>query len=268
MTDDRNATVSANLAKQRVRAQYGSVGNAYVQSAGHATGSDLERMVALAEPRPTDILLDLATGGGHVVRAFAPLVSSVIASDLTPEILAHAEDHLTGLGLTNVHYAIVDAEAIPIRDRIFDIVTCRIAPHHFPNPERFVREVARVLKPGGRFVLVDSTVPEGEAGGFFNRFERLRDPSHVESLTLSAWQDLMAAQGLKLGATETFTKRHDFEDWISRSRVRPATRTKLEQMLLQADPSLRHTFDVRLGADDSQPISGFSDTKTLFVATT
>lgn len=182
MTDDRDA----NLAKQRVREQYRSVGNAYVRSVGHATGSDLERMVELTEPQPKDVLLDLATGGGHVARVFAPLVASVVASDLTPEILAHTETYLAGRGLTNVRYEIVDAEAIPFGDGTFDIVTCRIAPHHFPNPEQFVREAARVLKPGGRFVLVDSTVSEGEAGAFFNRFERLRDPSHVASLTLPA----------------------------------------------------------------------------------
>lgn len=267
MTDDQHATSAAGVARQRVREQYGSVGDAYVRSVGHATGSDLERMVELAAPQPTDALLDIATGGGHVARVFAPVVASVIASDLTPEILAHAETHLTGLGLTNVRFEIVDAETIPHGDGTFDIVTCRIAPHHFPNPGMFAAEVARLLKRGGRFVLVDSTVPEGEAGAFFNRFEKLRDPSHVESLTLPAWQELLHQQRLTLVATESFTKRHDFEDWTSRSRVTAETRAELERMLLHAGSVLRDAFDVRPGADDSQPVAGFSDTKTLFVAT-
>ncbi len=271
MTADDQTTTDeaelANLARQRVREQYRSVGDAYVRSVGHATGSDLARMVELAAPRPTDVLLDLATGGGHVARVFAPLVASVIASDLTPEILAHAEAFLSGLGLTNVTYEVIDAEAIPHDDGSFDIVTCRIAPHHFPDPARFVREAARVLKPGGRFVLVDSTVPEGEAGAFFNRFEKLRDPSHVESLTRAAWQELILGQGLTPVAAETFTKRHDFEDWVSRSGTSAETRRDLEQMLLQADPTWQEAFDILPGADDSQAIAGFSDTKTLFVAT-
>lgn len=267
MTDDQHEASTADIARQRVREQYGSVGDAYVRSVGHATGSDLERMVELAKPRPTDVLLDIATGGGHVARVFAPLVASVVASDLTPEILAHAETYLTGLSLTNVRYEIVDAEAIPYGDGTFDLVTCRIAPHHFPNPGKFVTEVARVLKPGRRFVLVDSTVPDGEAGAFFNRFEKLRDPSHVESLTLSAWQELLREQELTLVAIESFTKRHDFEDWTSRSRVTPGTRAELERMLLDADPALHNVFDVRLSPDDSHTVLGFSDTKTLFVAT-
>ena len=267
MTDDQHMAPTADIARQRVREQYGSVGDAYVRSVGHATGSDLERMVELAKPRPTDVLLDLATGGGHVARVFAPLVASVVASDFTPEILAHAETYLTGLGPTNVRYELVDAEAIPHDDGTFDLVTCRIAAHHFPDPGRFVSEVARVLKPDGRFVLVDSTVPEGEAGAFFNRFEKLRDPSHVASLTVSGWRDLILRQGLTLAIAESFTKQHDFEDWTSRSRVSAETRTELARMLLDADPALRDAFGVRPGPDDSHPVAGFSDTKTLFVAT-
>jgi len=265
-TGEQGGTVGTDATKQRVREQYSSVGDAYVRSVGHATGSDLGRMVELADPQPTDVLLDLATGGGHVARVFAPLVASVVASDLTPEILAHAETYLTGLGLMNVRYEIVDAEAIPHADDTFDIVTCRIAPHHFPNPARFVREVARVLNPGGRFVLVDSTVPDGDAGAFFNRFEKLRDPSHVESLTAAAWQGLILDQGMTLIAVETFTKHHDFDDWVTRSGVSASTRAELGRMLLEAGPELRDMFDVSVSDGESQSIAGFSDTKTLIMA--
>ena len=267
MTDNQHMASTADTARQRVREQYGSVGDAYVRSVGHATGSDFERMVELAKPRPTDVLLDIATGGGHVARVFAPLVASVVASDLTPEILGHAQTYLTGLGQTNVRYETVDAEAIPHDDGTFDLVTCRIAAHHFPNPGRFVNEVARVLQSGGRFVLVDSTVPEGEAGAFFNRFEKLRDPSHVASLTVSGWRDLILRKGLTLAIAESFTKQHDFEDWTSRSRASAETRTELARMLLDADPALQDAFGVRPGPDGSHPVAGFSDTKTLFVAT-
>ncbi len=265
-TGEQDGSVGTDATKQRVREQYSSVGDAYVRSVGHATGSDLGRMVELADPQPMDVLLDLATGGGHVARVFAPLVASVVASDLTPEILAHAETYLTGLGLMNIRYETVDAEAIPHADDTFDILTCRIAPHHFPNPGRFVSDVARVLKPGGRFVLVDNTVPEGDAGAFFNRFEKLRDPSHVESLTAAAWQGLISDQEMTLIAVETLTKRHDFDDWVTRSGVSAGTRAELERMLLEAGPELRDMFDVRAGDGESQPITGFSDTKTLFVA--
>jgi ubiquinone/menaquinone biosynthesis C-methylase UbiE len=250
-------------AKAKVREQYASVGDAYVRSVGHATGNDLQRMVDVAAPQPTVTLLDIATGGGHVAKAFAPFVSKVIASDLTPEILTHAETFLRESGIDNFEILVADAEDVPLPDASVELVTCRIAPHHFPNPDRFVNEAARVLRPGGRFVLIDSTVEEGEAGTFFNRFEKLRDPSHVRSLTIDEWQTLIAASGLTVTLTETFPKRHDFFDWTSRSRMSDSARNELEQMLLSAQAPIRFAHNVEI---ESGHVVAFTDTKTLFFA--
>lgn len=250
-------------AKERVRAQYGAVGDAYVKSIGHATGNDLQRMIELAQPMASDRLLDIATGGGHVARVFAPKVAQVVASDLTPEILHHAKASFEELGLTNIETQIADAEALPFENGSFEIVTCRIAPHHFPNPDRFVTEVARVLTTGGRFVLVDSTVPDGDAGQFFNRVEKLRDPSHVRSLTIAEWMALIEGAGLDLTIAESFPKRHDFEDWTSRSRMTPEGRDALGRLVLEAPDELKQILKVEEVEDR---LSAFSDTKTLFVA--
>lgn len=250
-------------AKDRVRAQYGSVGDAYVRSVGHATAGDLGRMVELSEPRPEERLLDLATGGGHVARTFAPYVAEVVATDLTPEILDHAAAYFDEHGLSTISTAIADAEDIPFEDGSFDIVTCRIAPHHFPDPGRFVREAARVLRPGGRFVLIDSTVPEGDAGVFYNRFELLRDPSHVRSLTRGEWESLIADAGLTLTHVETYTKTHDFDDWTTRSRMSAGDRATLERMMLDAGEDIREMFQAQVV--DGRLV-GFTDAKSLFVA--
>lgn len=250
-------------AKNRVRAQYGAVGDAYVKSAGHASGQDLGRMVDVAAPLATDRLLDIATGGGHVARAFAAHVALVVASDLTPEILGHAAAFFAAQRLDNVETRIADAEDLPFPDASFEIVTCRIAPHHFPRPGRFVEEAKRVLTPGGRFVLVDSTVAEGEAGVFFNRVEVARDPSHVRSLTVEEWRTLLRAAGLVEMVVESFDKRHDFDDWTSRSRMSPADRDELGTLILSAHPAIQTAL--RVESADGRLIA-FTDTKTLFGA--
>lgn len=256
-------TDAGTTAKDRVRAQYGAVGDAYVKSVGHATGTDLQRMIEVAQPQATERLLDIATGGGHVARVFAPHVAEVIASDLTPEILTHAAASFVEQGLGNVTTALVDAEEIHYPDASFDLVTCRIAPHHFPYPHRFVREAARILTPDGRFILIDSTVPEGEPGAFFNHFETLRDPSHVRSLTVAEWSALIVRAGLVLDLAETFHKRHDFTDWTSRSRMTDEDRATLERMMLDADPAIREEHHAEI-ADGH--LVAFQDTKTLFLA--
>jgi len=186
-----------------------------------------------------------------------------VASDLTPEILTHAAASFAEQELTNVTTALVDAEEIPYPDASFDLVTCRIAPHHFPHPDRFVQEAARVLKSGGRFVLIDSTVPDGEPGVFFNRFETLRDPSHVRSLTVAEWEGLIEAAGLVAELAETFHKRHDFDDWTGRSRMTAEDRTTLERMMLDADLAIRNQHHAEIV--DGHLIA-FQDTKTLFLA--
>lgn len=257
---------STTAAKAAVRQQYGSVGDAYVTSATHAQGDDLARMVELADPAPDTRMLDIATGGGHVARAFAPHVRSIIASDLVPEMLAHAKKAFDEWGLANVSVEVADAEDLPFGDEAFDLVTCRIAPHHFPDVGAFVREVFRVLAPGGRFVLIDSTVPDGDAGAFLNRFEKLRDPSHVRSLTIGQWTALLEEAGFGVGETETFGKIHEFASWTARSRTSGADTATLQRMMLQAPAAIREVFAVVTDPDDAGILVSFTDTKTLFVA--
>jgi ubiquinone/menaquinone biosynthesis C-methylase UbiE len=257
---------SASAAKDAVRRQYGSVGNAYVTSATHAQGDDLARMVELANPAPDTRMLDIATGGGHVARAFAPHVGSIVASDLVPEMLAHTKEAFEAWGLVNVSAEVADAEDLPFGDAAFDLVTCRIAPHHFPDVGAFAREVFRVLAPGGTFILIDSTVPEGEAGAFLNRFEKLRDPSHVRSLTLGEWTGLLEKTGFEVGETETFTKVHDFASWTTRSRTSATDTATLQRMMLQAPEEIRASFAVVTDPRDAGTLVSFTDTKTLFVA--
>lgn len=266
MTVQETGDASRDAVKEAVRRQYGSVGNAYVTSTGHATGSDLARMIELAAPTPETRMLDIATGGGHVARAFAPHVASILATDLTPEMIGHTEEAFRGWGLDNVTTGIADGESLPYDGGSFDLVTCRIAPHHFPRVDAFVHEVYRVLTETGTLVLVDSTVPEGEEGAFFNRFEKLRDPSHVRSLTIREWTGLLSETGFTITDIETFTKTHDFADWTARSRTSEDDIAELARMLLNAPQSTRETFVVTTVPNDPSKILSFQDTKTLFVA--
>ncbi|RIK47175.1 MAG: SAM-dependent methyltransferase [Chloroflexi bacterium] len=251
--------------KQRVRAQFGAHAQGYVESVRHRTGPDLQRLVELAEPTPQSIALDIATGGGHTALALSSAVGSVVASDLTPEMLNAAETFIRGQGVENVTFEIAEAEQLPFADASFDIVSCRIAPHHFVDPRAYVREVARVLRPGGRFVMMDSTpVGDGELDEFINRVEHWRDPTHVRSYTEAEWRSWMEAAGLTVDHWEANHRVFEFRDWAARAGMDPQERDRLEQYMLNAPERVRSAYEITYNQDGS--ISTFLDNKFILRA--
>lgn len=238
------------MSKDLVQKQFGAHAAAYATSRVHAKGASLARVVELVAPQKSWHALDIATGAGHTALAFAPHVAHVIASDITNEMLAQARKLADEKGLANVETANADAEALPFPDAAFHLVTSRIAPHHFPDPARFVREVARVLKPGGVFALVDNIAPDaGSTPGFsaadltqaaatYNAFEKLRDPSHARCLGMTVWAALMQAAGLRLQHQERIPKDMEFDPWAVRLGCDAATVELLRSMLLGGSPAL------------------------------
>jgi len=247
-----------NDAQATVQAQFGRAATAYVHSRGHAEGDDLERIVELARATPDDAVLDIATGGGHTALAFAPHVREVVATDLTAQMLAAAEAFVRGQGVSNVRFEHADAEALPFADASFDIVTTRIAPHHFPNPQQYVREVARVLRPGGRFVLDDNMAPDdAELSAFMNRFEQWRDPSHVRAHSVGEWRTWIEAIGMRLEHADPLQrKRYDFPTWSERMHMPTAERAALETWLIAAPARCREFFEVVVADGRVQSLSG------------
>lgn len=213
---------------------------AYVTSESHARGADLSRLVELAAPEASWEVLDVATGGGHTAIALAPLVARVVALDLTPEMLTAAADHARGRGVTGIEFVVGDAESLPFPDASFDLVTCRIAAHHFPDVPRFLAEVARVLRPGGRLALQDQCVPaQPAAGAFLNLFERVRDPSHACAYSQEAWHTMLARAGFVVDAAEQHETRHLVASWAARQECSPEVVVRLHELLDQAPDGAR-----------------------------
>lgn len=231
--------------KDRVRAMFGRAAEAYVASPTHAAGVDLQRLVELATLRPTDVALDVSTGGGHTALAVAPQVARVVASDLTPRMLAAARAFIGSRGVTNVEYVVADAEQLPFLETTFDLVTVRIAPHHYADVRMAVREMARVLAPGGRLVLIDNIAPEEPLlDELVNRWDKLRDASHVRNYAISEWRTFLAAAGLDVTHSETGQKPHPFAAWVERSQMPPEERVALEAEILAAPEQARRHFEI------------------------
>src|SRR5471032_310923 len=142
------------MSKTVVQEQFGKNAAGYLTSTPHALGKSLERLVALTSPQKTWRALDIATGGGHVAYTFAPHVERIWATDITQEMLDIVKTEAAKRGLANLRTTYAKAEALPFEDASFDLVTCRIAPHHFDSIPEFLGEVHRVLKGNGVFAVV------------------------------------------------------------------------------------------------------------------
>lgn len=231
--------------KKRVQEQFGNKATAYAVSAIHASPLSLAQLVEVLNPQPAWRVLDLATGAGHTAHALAPHVRALVATDLTQAMVAKARSLALEKGLHNVWVAQADAEQLPLPAAHFDLVTCRLAAHHFTHVDRFLAEAARVLRPGGLLTLVDNVVPGSKlhgkkgrvqraAGRYVNAFERLRDPSHQQALSIHGWRDAFYAAGFTIQYEEVTRKPLDFHDWVLRMDVSPADTVRLRAMLKQA----------------------------------
>ena len=229
------------MSKTLVQEQFGKTAASYLTSTPHALGKSLERLVTLTAPQKDWRVLDIATGGGHVAYTFAPHVARVWATDITQEMLDMVKTEAAKRGLANVRTTYAKAEALPFEDASFDLVTCRIAPHHFDSIAEFLGEVHRVLKAKGVFAVVDNVVPDGSVGDYVNAFERFRDPSHLRAWTMDEWRSALKAAGFVIGHEEQIHKTMEFKSWASRHDA--TMQALLRSMLAQVTPDVKATLE-------------------------
>ncbi|MBP1950725.1 class I SAM-dependent methyltransferase [Virgibacillus litoralis] len=229
--------------KDDVKRVFSKNKEAYVTSSTHAFGKDLSLMINWLQPKSTMKVLDIATGGGHVAKHLANHVKQVVATDITEDMLENTALYLESHN--NINYAVADAEDLPFEGENFDIVSCRIAAHHFPNPERFIAEVNRVLKPGGQFLLIDNIAPEAQKfDQFINSLEKMRDHSHVRSRSLIEWKKLFDDRNLSIIKEQTRKKVLPYHEWVQRTLDNDEIIQHIGQLILESDKETKSYFQV------------------------
>lgn len=225
--------------------QFGPRAAAYLASAVHAQGEDLDALVSLVRGRPDADVLDLGCGAGHVSFAVAPQVRSVTACDLASDMLRVVDAAAAGRGLVNLRTEQAVAERLPFRDAAFDVVLSRYSAHHWRDFDAGLREAARVLRPGGMLAVVDSISPGAAAlDTWLQAVELLRDVSHVRSRAPAEWDAALARAGLLTEQARSFRIRLVYAVWIERMRTPPERAAAIRSLQAVASDRVARHFAI------------------------
>ncbi len=208
--------------EQTVQTQFNPRAEDYRHSSVHAAGPDLDHARELLRQRGARAAraLDLGCGAGHLSFALAPHVEHLIALDPSPGMLEAVLRGAAERGLSQVQTRAASAESIPFPDGNFELVCTRYSAHHWSHLEAAVREISRVLAPGGHALVIDALAPPDPlVDTHFQAMELLRDASHVRDRSVREWRALLSAVGLAEVQYRQWPVRIEFASWVARMRT-------------------------------------------------
>ena len=225
--------------------QFGPRAKAYVESAVHAAGQDLDALESLVQQAAPQHALDLGTGGGHVAYRLARHARRVTASDLSSEMLAAVAAAAQAEGLTNLDTAEAPAEHLPFDDGTFDFVACRYSAHHWRGFHAGLREARRVAKRNAPAIFIDAYAPGVSLfDTHLQAVELLRDTSHGRNYSLAEWTAALAQAGFMVRALRTWQLRMDFPVWIARMRTPDVNMQRHSRLAAAASSDVREHFAI------------------------
>ncbi len=134
-----------------------------VERRRHDFAEATRRMLEAAGLKPGDHVLDIAAGTGDQSLLAARIVGpsgSVLATDISADMLTIAARVVQQEGVTNITTRVMDAQQVDLEDETFDAVICRLGLMLLPNPQQALREIHRVLKPGGKLAALVWSSPK------------------------------------------------------------------------------------------------------------
>lgn len=228
-----------------VHQQYTSRANAYLASAVHAHGEDLDLMASVIGQRPDAVALDMGCGGGHVAFRMAGLVNKVVAYDLSDSMLATVAAEAQRRGLSNIVTKQGPAEALACPSESFDVVASRYSTHHWHAFTEGLAQMKRVMKPEGLAIFMDVVTPGAPLlDTWLQSIELLRDPSHVRNASLEEWKTTLISLGFEVGQISKFRLRLEFKSWIERMRTPETHVAAIKSLQQRASAAVADYFEM------------------------
>ena len=231
------------MSVQQVAEAWSRLGANYAESAPHKFGASLPKLIALARPTADDVCLDIGTGTGHTAAQLARTAKKVYGLDPSEGMRQAAQEAYGHLG--NLELIGGTSEDTGFPNDTFDLVTARHTLHHHPSMPRTLAEIKRILKPGGRLVIVDEITPNAEVDAWFHELEVTRDPTHGRAYFLDEWKGFLREAGLEwvVGDAET-VYRLEVEPWITRMKPTPEQAENVRHLFRDASDTAKATFNI------------------------
>ena len=228
-----------------VQRQFGEQAAAYLSSAVHAQGTEFALLQAALRDQGSARVLDLGCGAGHVSFHVAPLVAEVVAYDLSQQMLDVVAVAATERGLGNIVTECGAAERLPFADASFDFVFSRYSAHHWSDLGLALREVRRVLKPGGVVAFIDVMSPGSPLlDTYLQTVEVLRDTSHVRDYSAAEWLQQVSEAGLFTRSHTRQRLRLEYTSWVERMRTPEPMRAAIRQLQQAMGEEVRQYYQI------------------------
>ncbi|WP_145130168.1 class I SAM-dependent methyltransferase [Pseudomonas sp. URMO17WK12:I11] len=228
-----------------VQRQFGDQAGAYLSSAVHAQGTEFALLQAELQGQSDARVLDLGCGAGHVSFQVAPLVAQVVAYDLSQSMLDVVANAAADRALTNIVTERGAAESLPFAEASFDYVFSRYSAHHWSDLGLALREVRRVLKPGGMAAFIDVMSPGSPLlDTYLQAVEVLRDTSHVRNYSAAQWQRQVSEAGLRVRSHARQSLRLEFGSWVERMRTPEPMRLAIRELQQAMGEEVRQYYQI------------------------
>ncbi|MGO8765767.1 MAG: class I SAM-dependent methyltransferase [Limisphaerales bacterium] len=228
---------------------FNAIAGQYAASEVHANSPTINRLHELLASKPIGPVCEVACGPGYLALSFAGKAARIVGVDAAPNMLRQFE-RLAHERRVVVEKVCAYAESIPLPSDSFDVVVSRLAPHHFPDPLKAVREMTRLARPGGCVAVIDLEGDEDPAlDSFMHNLEALHDPTHVRSYTAARWRDFFESSGLAVEALESRQTELPggiaVTRWCDIGRTPPEARTKIQTLLASAPEKMLAELGIR-----------------------
>lgn len=228
-----------------VQSQFAPQAAAYVTSAVHVAGEDLDAVEAFAAREHPTLAVDLGAGGGHVAYRLCRHADKVIAIDLSEAMLTAVRAEATRRGLLNIETRNAAAERLPLEDASCDLVVSRFSAHHWRDWRAGLHQARRILRPGANAIFIDVVSP-GHApfDTHLQTVELLRDVSHVRDYTEGEWSAALEDAGFRVRSTQRRRLRMEFDSWVARMQTSDLHRAAIRSLQQSASLETRMYFGI------------------------